>query len=65
MVPSLSQNWWLVVLRGVLAILFGMSAFIWPGITWLTLVILFGVYEIVDGLIALLFLQPAALPSSG
>lgn len=53
MVRSLSQNWWLVVLRGVLAILFGISAFLWPGITWLTLIILFGVYAIVDGLIAI------------
>jgi uncharacterized membrane protein HdeD (DUF308 family) len=53
MAQSLSQNWWLVVLRGVLAILFGVSAMIWPGITWLTLVVLFGVYAIVDGLIAI------------
>ena len=53
MASSLSQNWWLVVLRGVLAILFGLSAFIWPGITWLTLILLFGVYAIADGLIAI------------
>jgi uncharacterized membrane protein HdeD (DUF308 family) len=52
MAKSLSQNWWLVVLRGVLAILFGVSAFIWPGITLLTLVVLFGVYAIFDGLVA-------------
>jgi uncharacterized membrane protein HdeD (DUF308 family) len=37
----------------VLAILFGLSAFIWPGITWLTLILFFGVYAIVDGLIAI------------
>jgi uncharacterized membrane protein HdeD (DUF308 family) len=53
MAKSLSQNWWLVVLRGVLAILFGVSAFLWPGITWLTLIVMFGVYAIVDGLIAI------------
>ena len=53
MARALSQNWWLVVLRGVLAILFGLSAFIWPGITWLTLIVLFGVYAIADGLIAI------------
>ncbi len=53
MVESLSRNWWLVVLRGVLAILFGLSAFIWPGITLLTLVILFGVYAIFDGAVAI------------
>lgn len=52
MVRSLSQNWWLVVLRGVLGILFGLSAFIWPGLTWLTLIVLFGIYAIMDGLAA-------------
>ena len=53
MARSLSQNWWLVVLRGILAILFGLSAFVWPSITWLTLIIMFGVYAIVDGLVAI------------
>ena len=53
MVRTLSQNWWLVVLRGVLAILFGIAAFLWPGITLLTLIVMFGVYAIFDGLIAI------------
>jgi len=53
MARSLSQNWWLVVLRGVLAILFGILAFVWPGVTWLTLIVMFGVYAIVDGIIAI------------
>lgn len=53
MARSLSQNWWLVVLRGVLAILFGILAFVWPAITWLTLIVMFGVYAIVDGIIAI------------
>ncbi len=53
MTRSLSQNWWLVVLRGILAILFGVLAFVWPQITWLTLIIMFGVYAIVDGIIAI------------
>jgi uncharacterized membrane protein HdeD (DUF308 family) len=52
MVSSLSRNWWLVVLRGVLAILFGVLAFVWPAITWLTLIFMFGIYAIVDGLFA-------------
>lgn len=53
MVEALSRNWWLVLLRGILAILFGISAFLWPGITLLTLIILFGVYAIVDGAVAI------------
>jgi uncharacterized membrane protein HdeD (DUF308 family) len=53
MTKSLSQNWWLVVLRGILGILFGVLAFVWPQITWLTLIIMFGVYAIIDGIIAI------------
>jgi uncharacterized membrane protein HdeD (DUF308 family) len=53
MAKSLSQNWWLLVLRGLLGILFGVLAFVWPQITWLTLIVMFGVYAIVDGVIAI------------
>jgi uncharacterized membrane protein HdeD (DUF308 family) len=53
MARSLSQNWWLVVLRGISGILFGILAFVWPAITWLTLIVMFGVYAIVDGIIAI------------
>jgi uncharacterized membrane protein HdeD (DUF308 family) len=50
---TLAKNWWLIVLRGVLAILFGLSAFLWPGLTLLVLITMFGVYAIVDGVVAL------------
>jgi uncharacterized membrane protein HdeD (DUF308 family) len=50
---SLSQNWWMMILRGVLAIMFGVAAFVWPGLTWFSLVVLFGAYVLVDGVIAL------------
>ena len=49
---NLSQTWWLVVLRGLVAVLFGVAAFVWPGLTTLALVIMFGVYALVDGLFA-------------
>ncbi len=54
MVRSLSQNWWLVILRGIFGILFGLAAFVWPAITWLTLIVMFGIYAIVDGLVAII-----------
>jgi uncharacterized membrane protein HdeD (DUF308 family) len=50
----LTRNWWLVVLRGLLAILFGLTAFLWPGLTWLVLVLMFGVYATVDGAFAMM-----------
>jgi uncharacterized membrane protein HdeD (DUF308 family) len=53
MVKTLAKAWWVVALRGVLGILFGIGAFIWPGITLLVLITFFGVYMFVDGAIAL------------
>jgi uncharacterized membrane protein HdeD (DUF308 family) len=53
LVPSLGRNWWLIVLRGIAAILFGILAFIWPGLTLFTLVIFWGAFALVDGVLAL------------
>ncbi|MBO3748265.1 HdeD family acid-resistance protein [Streptosporangiaceae bacterium NEAU-GS5] len=50
---AVSSTWWVIAVRGVLAILFGLMAIIWPKITVLALVILFGVYAIVNGGFAL------------
>jgi uncharacterized membrane protein HdeD (DUF308 family) len=47
------RHWWVVALRGLAAILFGILAFVWPGVTLSVLVILFGAYAIVDGVLAL------------
>jgi uncharacterized membrane protein HdeD (DUF308 family) len=61
MVTQLARNWWVVALRGVLGILFGLMAFLWPGITLAVLVIFFGAYALVDGV----FLVVAALHAAG
>jgi uncharacterized membrane protein HdeD (DUF308 family) len=50
---SLAQNWWLLLLRGVAAIAFGALAFFWPGLTLLTLTLLWGAYSLSDGIFAL------------
>jgi len=50
---ALAENWWLILLRGIAAILFGVLALIWPGVTIVTLVILFAAYALVDGVFAL------------
>jgi uncharacterized membrane protein HdeD (DUF308 family) len=53
MLQQISKSWGLIVLRGVVAILFGVAAFIWPGLTVAFLVALWGVYALFDGLLAL------------
>jgi uncharacterized membrane protein HdeD (DUF308 family) len=53
MLETLARNWWAVAIRGVAALLFGLLALIWPGITVLALVALFGAYALVDGVVAL------------
>ncbi|HEU4697797.1 MAG TPA: DUF308 domain-containing protein [Gemmatimonadales bacterium] len=50
---SLTRNWWLVALRGLLLLLLGLAALFWPGITLAVLVIWVGAALFVNGLIAL------------
>jgi uncharacterized membrane protein HdeD (DUF308 family) len=52
----MARNWWLFAIRGVAAIIFGVLAWIWPGLALLTLVYLFGAFAIVDGVSALIAL---------
>ncbi len=52
MLRTLAQNWWAIVLRGVCAVLFGVGAFAWPGITLAVLVLLYGAYALVEGVLA-------------
>jgi uncharacterized membrane protein HdeD (DUF308 family) len=51
---AMAGNWWLAVLRGVAAIIFGILAFAWPGITLLTLVLFWGAFALVDGVLAII-----------
>ena len=53
MLQTLSRYWWLILLRGIAAIVFGVLAFIWPGITLVTLVLFWGAFARVDGILAL------------
>ena len=53
MLHALAQNWWLLLLRGIASIVFGVLAFAWPGLTLVTLVLFYGAFALVDGVIAL------------
>lgn len=53
MLRLLSRRWWVFVVRGVLAVVFGVIALVWPETTIQVLVILFGIYAVLDGLFAL------------
>src|SRR5687767_8754379 len=50
---GLAQNWWVFLLRGILAIVIGILAFVWPGVTLVSLVLLFGIYAAADGILAI------------
>jgi uncharacterized membrane protein HdeD (DUF308 family) len=54
MLEMLSRYWWAFVVRGIFAILFGILAYAWPGITLATLVIFFGAYVLIDGILLLI-----------
>lgn len=47
----LKTPWWMTVLRGVAALLFGIAVLLWPGITIATVLTLFAVFMFVSGII--------------
>jgi uncharacterized membrane protein HdeD (DUF308 family) len=59
--PELAQSWWALALRGLVAILFGLAALFWPGLILAVLIVLFGLYALLDGVFAII----AAFRSSG
>ncbi|WP_221338155.1 HdeD family acid-resistance protein [Kutzneria kofuensis] len=50
MVELMARNWWLVALRGALAVIFGILTLAWPGVTLVALILLWGIYALVDGI---------------
>jgi uncharacterized membrane protein HdeD (DUF308 family) len=54
LLQSLGRVWWLILLRGIAAIVFALLAWAWPGATLVTLVLFWGAYALVDGVTALI-----------
>ncbi|HEX9455686.1 MAG TPA: HdeD family acid-resistance protein [Candidatus Binatia bacterium] len=51
-IDPLAQNWWVILLRGIAAIIFGLITFVAPGISLAALVLVFGAYALTDGVLA-------------
>jgi uncharacterized membrane protein HdeD (DUF308 family) len=54
MLGDLGRNWGWVALRGVVAVLFGIFAFVWPGKTLAAVVLVFGAFALADGILSLI-----------
>ena len=53
MIAKLTQHWWVVALRGLVSILFGVAAFVIPGVTLVLLIAFVGAYLFVDGVFSI------------
>ncbi len=53
-IDTLARNWWVLLLRGIAGIIFGVLTFFWPEISLSALVLLFGAFAFADGVFALI-----------
>ena len=57
---ALARNWWSLLIRGLVAIALGIVTFAWPGITLAALVLVFGAYALLDGVVSIVGAWKAA-----
>jgi len=53
MLEHVCKHWWVLLVRGLAAILFGVLTFAWPGITLLVLILFYAAHALVDGIAAM------------
>jgi uncharacterized membrane protein HdeD (DUF308 family) len=53
MLQNFCGRWWVLLLRGIAAIVLGVCAIVWPRITLLTLAYKFAIFTVIDGVVAL------------
>ena len=51
---TLHRYWWILLLRGIAAILFGLVTLAWPGLSLVVLTLMFGAFALTDGVASLL-----------
>lgn len=54
MITQLKQNWWILALRGALAVLFGILAFAWPVATAFAFVFILAAFAFIEGIFAII-----------
>lgn len=52
--PIVRRNWWIMALRGLFAVIFGLIALVAPGIALLAFIYVFAAYALIDGGIAII-----------
>jgi uncharacterized membrane protein HdeD (DUF308 family) len=52
--PLVSTSWWVLAVQGVAALVFGILALLWPGITLLVFVALFAAHALISGGMAMI-----------
>ena len=60
MSAALARNWWAIAIRGILGIVFGLTALLYPGATILSLALIFSAYTLADGVLAIVAAAYAA-----
>jgi uncharacterized membrane protein HdeD (DUF308 family) len=50
---AITRNWWIWIVRGIAAIIFGILCFVVPGIVLETLILFFAVYALIDGVLTI------------
>ena len=53
MLQEVTSRWWLFLIRGIIAVVFGIAAAMWPQISLPVIVLIFGAYALVDGIFAI------------
>lgn len=54
MLAGLTDNWWVFLVRGIVAILLAICTYMWPGLTLWLLIVFMGVYFLTDGIVSII-----------